>query len=111
MGSAWHLQREGDFGGGANIFEKFFLETILPDTEKRAGLDNPERQFVGISLSGMFALYAACHTDAFSGIASISGSFWFTGLLDYYRSHPLSPAVRHVYLSLRCQGTENERNH
>lgn len=49
------FKREGDFGGGADVFEKFFLETILPDTEKRAGLDNPERQLVGISLSRMFA--------------------------------------------------------
>ena len=103
------FKREGEFGGGADVFEKFFLETILPDTEKRAGLDNPERQLVGISLSGMFALYAACHTDAFSGIASISGSFWFTGLLDYYRSHPLSPAVRRVYLSLGAKEPKTRR--
>ena len=57
----------------------------------------------------MFALYAACHTDAFSGIASISGSFWFTGLLDYYRSHPLSPAVRRVYLSLGAKEPKTRR--
>ena len=43
------FKREGDFGGGADVFEKFFLETILPDTEKRAGLDNTERQLVVIS--------------------------------------------------------------
>ena len=52
----------------------------------------------GYSLAGLFALWAAGQTDAFSGIAAASPSVWFPGFTEYLAAHlPRSPRV---YLSL-----------
>ena len=40
--------------------------------------------FIGIagySLAGLFALYALYKTDAFTRVASMSGSLWFPGIM------------------------------
>ena len=52
----------------------------------------------GYSLAGLFALWAAGQTDAFSGIAAASPSMWFPGFMEYLAAHP--PRSPRVYLSL-----------
>ena len=52
----------------------------------------------GYSLAGLFALWAAGQTDAFSGIAAASPSVWFPGFTEYLAAHP--PRSPRVYLSL-----------
>ena len=52
----------------------------------------------GYSLAGLFALWAAGQTDAFSGIAAASPSVWFPGFTEYLVAHP--PRSPRVYLSL-----------
>lgn len=52
----------------------------------------------GYSLAGLFALWAACQTDIFSGIAAASPSVWFPGFADYMKDHPIKSNC--VYLSL-----------
>ena len=60
----------------------------------------PGKQYVigGYSLAGLFALWAACQTDVFSGSAAASPSVWYPGFADYICSHPMQ--ARQVYLSL-----------
>ena len=55
----------------------------------------------GYSLAGLFALWAACRTDLFQGVAAASPSVWFPGFTDYLREHGIRS--RHVYLSLGDQ--------
>ena len=52
----------------------------------------------GYSLAGLFALWAACQTDAFAGVAAASPSLWFPGFTDYLKSHQIR--TERVYLSL-----------
>ena len=52
----------------------------------------------GYSLAGLFALWAAYRTDAFSGIAAASPSVWFPGFIDLAKRS--RPACGTVYLSL-----------
>ena len=52
----------------------------------------------GYSLAGLFALWAAYQTDAFSGVAAASPSVWFPGFVDYLREHEVKTG--RVYLSL-----------
>ncbi len=52
----------------------------------------------GYSLAGLFVLWAAGQTDAFSGIAAASPSVWFPGFTEYLAAHP--PRSPRVYLSL-----------
>ena len=52
----------------------------------------------GYSLAGLFALWAACQTDLFRGVAAASPSMWFPGFLEYIKEHPIRSG--RVYLSL-----------
>ena len=58
----------------------------------------------GYSLAGLFALWAACETDVFSGVAAASPSVWFPGFPVYLKEHEIRSG--HVYLSL---GDREER--
>lgn len=58
----------------------------------------------GYSLAGLFALWAGCRTDVFSGIAAASPSVWFPGFTDYLRENRMHADA--VYLSL---GDREER--
>lgn len=59
----------------------------------------------GYSLAGLFALWAACQTDVFRGVAAASPSVWFPGFADYLRAHAMRAET--VYLSL---GDREEKN-
>ena len=52
----------------------------------------------GYSLAGVFALWAACRTDRFRGVAAASPSVWFPGFTGYLKEH--GPRCGAVYLSL-----------
>lgn len=78
------------FGDGA----KATLDEIL-DTVR----DKTKTYYIGgYSLSGLFALWAAYQTDAFSGVAAVSPSVWFPGFTEYMEEHEIKS--RAVYLSL-----------
>ena len=70
-----------DFGGGA---EKTLTEILRLCADK-----GKEYVVGGYSLAGLFALWAACRTDAFAGVAAASPSVWFPGFTDYEREHPI----------------------
>ncbi len=52
----------------------------------------------GYSLAGLFALWAAYQTDAFSGVAAASPSLWFPGFAEYMKTNVIRTDT--VYLSL-----------
>ena len=80
----------GDFGGGA---EKT-LSLV------RSEMTCPEKKYYigGYSLSGLFALWAACQAEGFAGVAAASPSVWFPGFVEYMEEHPFHAGK--VYLSL-----------
>lgn len=76
----------GDFGGGAQAHLARLLD-LLPEAER--GLCPSARYLAGYSLAGLFAAWAATQTDAFDGIASVSGSMWYPGFAAAVeKSHP-----------------------
>ena len=78
------------FGGGAEST----LAELLPLCAEQGN-----RRFLGgYSLAGLFALWAACRTDAFAGVAAASPSVWFPGFTDFARARGLR--CGRVYLSL-----------
>ena len=94
------------FGGGAAETLRFVTGRLLPELENRLALrEETKRCIGGYSLAGLFALWAATQTDAFSGVAAASPSVWFPGWLDYVRDHPVRAQA--VYLSL---GDREERS-
>lgn len=94
------FKKEKPFEGHATDFLKLLLEDYAPGIENSLGLHNPERILVGISLSGLFAVWTLFKTDAFKAIASISGSLWYDGFAEWADKQPLVNTAVKVHLSL-----------
>lgn len=94
------------FGGCAAAFLDKFVGEVIPETEKTLGVENAERTVLGVSLSGLFALWAGYNTDAFANIVSISGSLWYDGFVEWVKEHSLSFNIKKVCLLLG----EKEKN-
>ena len=87
--SAPAVFRDVPFGDGAADTLAEILALCRDDAEYHIG---------GYSLAGLFALWAACETDRFSGVAAASPSVWFPGFAGYLQTH--TPRAGAVYLSL-----------
>ena len=74
--------------GGADNYLQLLTEEIMPRAEKLVhGVS--WRGLAGYSLAGLFAVYSLYRTAVFSRIASMSGSLWFPGLMEYIASHEM----------------------
>ena len=73
---------------------------IIPAVEETLGEKPLYRGLAGYSLAGLFAVYAAYHTDAFARIVSASGSLWYPDFLEYTQSHALRRVPDKMYFSL-----------
>ena len=91
------------FGGMAEATLSFVLDRLLPELRTRLATDM-KLCLGGYSLAGLFSLWAATKTDAFSGVAAASPSVWFPGWIDYVKEK--SVQAKAVYLSL---GDREER--
>ena len=88
------------FGGKAPQFLETLTRQIIPEAETRLRIQNAERTLLGVSLSGLFALWSGFNTDHFANIVSISGSLWYDGFTDWMKTQSLSPNVEKVCLLL-----------
>ena len=94
-----------DFGGGAGEFLGVIENEVIPMVEDRLlGPGNrfvpSGRSLVGISLAGLFAVWAVCRSDLFGSMASVSGSFWYDGFSEWLGSQVVSPSLHRVFLSV-----------
>ncbi|MBQ7635794.1 MAG: esterase [Lachnospiraceae bacterium] len=78
------------FGDGAEKTLSEILKTCNDDTKKY--------YIGGYSLAGLFALWSACHTKVFGGVAAASPSVWFPGFTEHIRENEMN--CGYVYLSL-----------
>lgn len=91
--------RDGaDFGGQGPVLLDVLTRQIIPLTEEHLRYVPEFRGIAGYSLAGLFALWAVYQTDLFDRAASISGSRWSDGFLDFMRTN--TPKAKLVYLSL-----------
>ena len=90
--------KEG-FGAGANIT----LQEILKCCEDKS------KTYIlgGYSLAGLFALWSAYQTDAFTAIAAASPSVWFPGYIDYMKTHKFLARAAYLSLGDREEKTKN----
>lgn len=86
--------------GGADSYLDLLLSKIIPEAEKQISGTPVWRGMAGYSLAGLFAVYAMYQTDAFSRIASMSGSLWFPGIKEYIFSHKEKRKPDCMYFSL-----------
>ena len=78
-----------DFGGGAEAYLCELTQQIIPAVE--ADIQPCARSILGYSLAGLFAVYAAAETGMFESAASVSGSMWFPGFVQYAENAPHVP--------------------
>ncbi len=78
-----------DFKGESPEFLKLLQTEVIPKVEQSLGIpQNSERTLVGVSMSGLFTLWQWMICDTFRNIASLSGSFWYEGFIEWFRSQP-----------------------
>lgn len=80
-----------DFKGESSDFLNLLRSEVLPTVEDRLGLDGERlvRTLVGVSMSGLFALWQWFECDTFANIASLSGSFWFPSFIDWVKGREI----------------------
>lgn len=75
----------GDFKGESPEFLNLLERTVIPRIDQALGIDGAvERTLVGVSMSGLFALWQWPQSSLFRNIVSLSGSFWYEGFMDWF---------------------------
>lgn len=79
-----------DFKGESPQFLKKLQTAVIPAVETALGVGADfERTLLGVSMSGLFALWQWMVCDTFLNIASLSGSFWYEGFTDWMASRSI----------------------
>lgn len=94
------FKKEKAFEGGAEIFLKSLEQEIIPYIEDACSLVNPARILGGISLSGLFSVWASVESDKFTSIVSISGSLWFDNFVEWFKCNKVNASVKDIYITL-----------
>ena len=81
----------GEFEGKAKSFFDSLKEDLFVNIESSLRLSNPKRYLVGVSLSGLFSIWAAFISSRFAGVGSVSGSLWYDGFTEWFSKQ------EHVY--------------
>ena len=90
--------KEG-FGDGAKETLAFVINELIPAVKTKYDISQDIPIILGgYSLAGLFALWSAYQTNAFTAIAAASPSVWFPNFLEYAKSKDI--CANHVYLSL-----------
>ena len=93
-----------DFKGESSEFLRLLQQTVIPRVESALGMSGSvERSLVGVSMSGLFALWQWMLCDTFANIASLSGSFWYEGFLDWMKNRPIPEKTGKGYFLLGDQ--------
>ena len=73
------------FAGNALQTLNIIQKQVIPEAEKSLGLQSiEERDLIGVSLSGLFTLWQWTQCDTFKSIASLSGSYWYPGFMQWF---------------------------
>ena len=104
------MKKEKKFTGGAPMFLQSLTGDYIPYAEQIIKVKSPERYLMGVSLSGLFAIWSMARTDIFCGLASISGSLWFDKFPEWIEKTTLvSDAKVYMCLGLKEKNTSDKR--
>lgn len=71
------------FKGHAPAFLERLRREVIPGVEQGLGITPKRRDIVGVSLSGLFAMWQWAICDLFDNMATLSGSFWYDGFVSW----------------------------
>ena len=102
--SPWEIpplhKNEAPFLGHANSYLDFLTQKALPAILQKLSAPPPYIALAGYSLAGLFALYAAHKTKAFSRFVAASPSAWFPRFVDFAKTTPFATKPDSIYFSL-----------
>ena len=90
--------KTGEFGGKAQSFLNTLTADLMVSVESSLRINRVQRFFCGVSLSGLFGIWASCKKDIFEGVASVSGSLWYDGFAEWISEN--RPYPEKFYLSI-----------
>ena len=91
--------KSGEFAGKARYFLDMLKADLFFNLEASMRIVKPKRSIVGVSLSGLFAVWASLSMPLFSAVGSVSGSLWYDGFLEWMKEHK-DTATGRYYFSL-----------
>lgn len=98
-----------DFKGESPEFLDLLRQKVVPEVESSLGLNGGvTRTLVGVSMSGLFALWQWMVCDTFTNIASLSGSFWYEGFLEWMKSRTIPHKTGKAYFLLGDQESRSK---
>ncbi len=86
--------------GGADEYLALLADEIIPRARTLVMGSPVFLGIAGYSLAGLFAIYSIYRTDIFDRVASISGSLWFPGFMEYFMGHEMKRKPDKLYLSI-----------
>ena len=89
----------GEFAGKARYFLDMLKTDLFFNLEASMRIVKPERSILGVSLSGLFGVWASLSMPLFSAVGSVSGSLWYDGFLEWMKEHK-DTATGRYYFSL-----------
>lgn len=87
----------GEFGGKARYFLDMLKADLFFNLEASMRIVKPERSILGVSLSGLFAVWASLSMPLFSAVGSVSGSLWYDGFLEWMKEHTDTVTERYYF--------------
>ncbi len=96
------------FKGDSPEFLNELRTRVIPQVEESLGLaPAPVRSLVGVSMSGLFTLWQWMICDTFANIASLSGSFWYAGFMDWMKARQIPAKTGKAYFLLGNQESKS----
>ena len=101
--------RAGEFAGKAQAFLDILTGDLMVNVESSLRINKVRRFICGISLSGLFGVWASCRRELFEGVASVSGSFWYDGFTEWLSNHASSAETFYFSLGEKEKDGKNPR--
>ena len=101
--------KAGEFAGRAQSFLEILKGDIMVNVESSLRISRPKRFIAGVSLSGLFALWASCRTHLFEGVASVSGSFWYDKFTEWFSTQEYNSSKYYFSLGEKEKDGKNLR--
>ena len=87
----------GEFTGKANYFMEMLKGDLFFNLEISLKIRKPRRSLVGVSLSGLFAVWSTGCMPLFEAVGSVSGSLWYDGFLEWMKSQEKFHCERYYF--------------
>lgn len=95
------VDKFADFGGNGSAYLAFVVEELKPfvDAEFRTKTGSDQTGIIGASFGGLISMYAAyTHPAVFGRIGSLSGSYWYEGIIEYMKQEKFPEPHRRIYM-------------